>query len=70
MGVLQAFHEEKRNIDIAKEKLKESQNKIADQKNKVMEERKTILEAVAKLGMAEKKFAAKIKDFEEIAEVS
>ena len=34
------------------------------------EERKTVLEAVAKLGLAEKKFAAKIKDFEEVANVS
>ena len=47
--------------------MKESQDKIADQKNKILEERKTILEAVAKLGFAEKKFAAKIRDFEEIA---
>lgn len=64
-----AFQEEKKNIDITKERLKESQEKNTEQKNKILEERKTILEAVAKLGFAEKKFAAKIKDFEDIAEV-
>ena len=64
-----AFEEEKRQLDRNRDGLRLSQLKIDEQKEKMSVERKTILEAVAKLGSAEKKLAAKLKDFEEIAEV-
>ena len=47
-----------------------NQEKLAEQKSLVTEERKTVLEAVAKMGLAEKKFEAKIKEFEDVALVS
>ncbi len=68
-GVLLALDEERRSLTARKEKLNRFQGRLAEQREAVQEERKTILEAVAKLGWAEKKFAAKMKEFESIAGV-
>ena len=69
-GILAALEEERRDVDARRRRIAEFQEKLSEQRSSVAEERKTVLEAVAKLGLAEKKFAAKIKDFEEVANVS
>ena len=69
-GILVALEEERRDIGARRRRVAEFQEKLAEQRSSVTEERKTVLEAVAKLGLAEKKFAAKIKDFEDVANVS
>ena len=69
-GILVALEEERKDIGAKRNRITEFQEKLAEQKSCVAEERKTVLEAVAKLGLAEKKFAAKMKGFEEVANVS
>ena len=69
-GILMVLEEERKDIGAKRKRMAEFQEKLAEQRSSVTEERKTVLEAVAKLGLAEKKFAAKIKDFEEVANVS
>ena len=65
-----ALEEERKDVEARRRRIAEFQEKLSEQRSSVAEERKTVLEAVAKLGLAEKKFAAKIKDFEEVANVS
>ena len=69
-GILLALEEERRDVEARRRRIAEFQEKLSEQRSSVAEERKTVLEAVTKLGLAEKKFVAKIKDFEEVANVS
>jgi predicted transcriptional regulator len=69
-GILVALEEERRKLATKREKLSKFHAKLVGEKSSLSEERRTVLEAVSKLGWAEKKFAGKMKEFEEITSVS
>ena len=69
-GILQALSDERKLLQISREKMVKDKEKMNDAKGKCRTERESILEAVAKLSQAERRFESKLVEFEEFAEVS